>query len=90
MEIKSLKELDKLMKVARKNGVTTVKLPGIEFTIDQGIIDSDAQALKAKIPASPEQYGEVGADDKITSDGPSLTDLLFYSASGQDVPNGEA
>lgn len=76
-----LKQLEKLMKLAQKYGLTTVKTSEIEFTL------SPVPQVKGKRVVALEPFG-VSEDDRIdTPDQPSYEDLLFYSASGQPVPD---
>jgi hypothetical protein len=76
-----LKELEKLMRLARKYGLKTVKTAEIEFTVDepQSYPKAIAQG-KVAIPS----FGQITEDDLVkTPDALSPEDLLFYSATGQ-------
>ena len=75
-----IKNLEKLMRLARKHGVTNVKTADIEFTIELAPVKPQTKRIAL------EPYG-VSESDKIdTPDALSVEDLLFYSASGQTVP----
>jgi hypothetical protein len=82
-EVKSymdIKYLEKLMKLAKKYGVTTVKTESIEFTIEL----SPKEPKKRQIALEPHGVSE---SDRIDMPNlPSVEDLLFYSASGQQPP----
>ncbi len=78
MELKSLKELDKLMLLCRKRGVKAIKIDNIEFTIE---IDEPVHSHIAS--ALPEIYTPGGISESTKIETPDiLTDeqLLFYSA----------
>lgn len=83
--LNSLKDLDKMLTLARKHGVTKVKFEGMEFELD---IYAAPPKKTSKAPTEAEQFGEVGDKDKILAgwDKLSLEDRLFYSASGQPPP----
>jgi len=79
MEIKSLKELDKLMLLCRKRGVLTIKVDNIEFRLD----DQPIQA-KPTQPMATTVYQGITEDTKIdTPDSLTEEQLMFYSAGGQ-------
>ena len=90
MQIKDIKDLEKVMKLCRKNGVTSFKIDGIEFLMA-------AQATKTKAPAAssfnpfdmgpvppavrlPDMPEEVVNADRIQSDALTDEQLLFMSA----------
>ncbi len=76
------KDLEKLMKLARKYGLSEVKTPEIEFKVDL----AHGHKPKAKRPAQLEPFG-VSEDDTIDlPDAPTYEDMLFYSATGQNPP----
>lgn len=77
------KDLEKLLKLARKYGLATVKTQDIEFTVDL----SHANKPKAKRTQPLEPFG-VSEDDRIEMpDALTQEELLFYSATGQPVPD---
>lgn len=96
MTITSLKELEKLMVLCQKRGVSSITVDGITFHM------SNATAMKAKattqaipdysndIPEAniqvPKFTGEITEPDTIPTDELTPEQLLFYSA----APSGPA
>lgn len=90
MTISSLKDLQKLLKLCRQQGVTSIKVDGIELTLNlneqrtRSYIDSDAfPEANIRVP----QYTQINVQDtegiepKIDMpDELSPEQLMFYSA----------
>ncbi len=66
--IKDLKELQALLKLCRKQGITAIKLDGVEIAFGE----------LPKKSSDPED-----AEDDIPTEGLSPEQLLYYSAGGQ-------
>lgn len=89
MNINSIKDLNKIMLLCRKNGVRSMKIDGVEFIMED-VSYQDPKAIKHQVTgvqALPETYapGGINADSKIqTPDELTPEQLLFYSATGQE------
>ena len=80
----NFKDLEKLMKLARKYGLTTVKTQDIEFTLQESFTSNEPKAHRS-VTLPP--FG-VSENDRIETPGELTADeLLFYSATGQTVPD---
>lgn len=79
MVLSSLKDLDKLMVLCKKRGITAIKIDNVEFTIDL----AEAPTTHRKDKRIPNSNMEYPAGGKIDTPH-TLTDeeLLFYSAGG--------
>lgn len=81
MKIDSLRQLDRLMAICRKRGVTSIKIDGIEFLLTE---DAPQKAVKRTLQATTDSTGTIETPDALTPE-----DALFWSASGQVPPNGD-
>lgn len=72
MDIKTKKEFEEVLKLARKYGVQTMEIAGIKFTLGE-------------LPEAPQQGSpEASAPSHIpTPDAPTDEELLFWSAGNQ-------
>lgn len=61
--INDLKELEKLLKLCRKQGVTSIKVQGIELLLGE----------------LPRKSSETEADDDVKSDEPTPEDIMNWS-----------
>lgn len=76
----NFKDLEKLLKLARKYGLTAVKTQDIEFTLTVSH-KSDISSRKSDFTSAITNVDEIEMPDLLSAE-----DLLFYSASGQTVP----
>lgn len=77
-----LKELKKLIKYLRKEGITEFKADGIEFKL--GNLPSKLPRLK-KFHPIPDGQVDVSDQVNIETNEPSREELLFWSAGGVDT-----
>lgn len=86
MNLPDLKQLDKLLTLARKHGVEHIKVGDMEFKLGEVVQPTSKSRGKAASAVGPlSDPGPIG----IPTDTPSEEDLLFWSASGQLDENGE-
>lgn len=88
MKIDTLKDLERVIKLCRKTGVSAIKIDGIEFGLGpEPKQQMSANHLVADIvetgPTMP-IYTPGGIDEntKITTDGLTEEQLLYYSSQG--------
>ena len=82
MTINNLKEIDKLLTLCRKHGVTTVKIDNVEFILD--LSTNVKKTNKSVRNQELNTFGEISEHDKIETPNTLTPDeLLFYSATGQ-------
>lgn len=76
----TLNELQKLIQLCRKTGVTSIKMEGVELTLTP---DAPAPAKprgkSAAAKAAPETHDKTELEDKLTDE-----QLLFYSVNYQN------
>lgn len=91
MEIKSLKDLDKLLKLCRKAGVATMKVGNMEFTLGKQAVASRSVISdvfpEANIPVPQYNPGNINESTEIeTIQTDTLTEeqLMYYSARPED------
>lgn len=78
-----LKELKRLVKYLRKEGITEFKSDGLEFKLG-----SEPTKRQRKSKSTPEGQVDVSDQVNIESDMPSQKELLFWSAGGSaDIPD---
>lgn len=96
MTINSLKDLDKLLKLLRSQGVKSIDMGGIKLELN------DSVPMKEKPSKIDAKYYN-GLEDSLTNinasisvpqpeiptDAPTEEELLFWSASGSNQPIGE-
>lgn len=84
MTLPNLKELEKLIKLCRKQGLSSLRAGTIEFTLKD--IEMPAPRKRNKAGTKGVLPQEAFAEQHtIQDDGPSEEDLLFWSAgSGQE------
>lgn len=87
MKIDSIKDLEKVIKLCRKTGITAIKIDGIEFGL--GPVPAIRQISAVQILADNQEptmpvYTPGGVDEttKILTDELSPDQLLFYSSQG--------
>lgn len=71
-----LKELKKLIKYLRKEGITEYKCDGLEFKLGSAPIKT------RKMKPIPKGQNDVSDEINIDTDEPSREELLFWSAGG--------
>lgn len=79
MKIDSVRQLDRLMAVCRKRGVTAIKIDGIEFTLTEEL---PQRPLRRSTMLQDASNSPIETPDTLSQE-----DLLFYSASGQTIPD---
>ena len=78
VQIETLKDLEKLIKLCKKQGIATIKVDGIEFTLSP-----EAQARLVKRANRPIEGLPMPGVEKIeTPDDLTAEELLFYSSGG--------
>ena len=75
MQLPDIKELDKLIALCRKRGITTIKLGELELTLSE-----DAPVSKPRGKAAKKPYEAPGEPESF--DGMSEEDRLFWSSGG--------
>lgn len=90
MDIKTIKDLDKLLKLCRKNGIETIKLGDIELTLNPNFLSYPRTEPKARItaprvlaPGGITEEAQVQVDTEVLTQ-EELTDeqKLFWSVGG--------
>lgn len=81
MTINSLKDLEGLVKLMRKQGIQTIKVDGMELTLGQ-------EPIKASKTAKDSQQatlapGGITEDVRIPTDFPSMEELLNWSVTSE-------
>lgn len=85
MKIENLKELQKVIQLCRRQGVSVIKIDGIEMVLSEAAkpgrkVDFARDFPEASIPV-PQYNGPVQAiADKIATDELTPDQLMFYSA----------
>lgn len=82
MTLPDLKELDKLIALCRKRGISTIKLGEMELTLSEEAPKPTSRKprnLSTELPITSAPYN---------SDSPTEEELLYWSA-GTGIPNGE-
>lgn len=75
--VTTLKDLEKLIKLCRKHGISNIKHEGLEIHLgDAPLVTSSKEILKNTQTYAP---GGITADTKIITDELSSNDLLFWS-----------
>ncbi len=96
MIINSLKDLDKLLKLLRTQGVKTFELNGIKLELNDSAPLQKLTSKKSHISQDSfeDSLTNISANipvpqPEIPTDAPSAEELLFWSASGSNQPIGE-
>lgn len=88
MTIGDLKDLKALLKVCRENGVSAVKIDGMELTLDLSAPVGAAAKRQAKALVETGElppFGELSAEDRVDLNGQLTPEqLLFYSSVPHD------
>lgn len=83
--IKSLKDLNKLILLCRKNGIETIKLGDIELNFNPSYLAPAISTRKADTPTSGVYIpGGVSEDTKIQTQELTQDQLLFWSSNDGD------
>jgi len=93
MKIESLKDLEKVIKLCRKNGIETFKIDGIEFKLGSLPVEDRQTASPTYMPGDigvTYTPGGVTADTKIVTEELSDEQMLFWSAAAGGQQSGEA
>lgn len=80
MTLPDLKQLNKLITLCRKRGVTFIKIDGIELSL------SESPIREATAPRASQSKKKITVkefiDQALPADSPSPEELLFWSAGG--------
>lgn len=74
----NIKDLEKLIKLCNRSGVTSIKIEGVELTLDT-----------ARLPLRPSRlrktYSPASVEEALRDEGPTEEELLYWS-SPADLP----
>lgn len=86
MEIKTPKDLEKLFKLCRENGIETFKHQGIEFTVNSAYFTSKSVKKQRTATAAPVYApGGVTEETQIESIGGLTPEQLLFGSSDPSV-----